>query len=154
MGIALTLPAGGGPIGPGTAFTINNDAGSFAPLAGDWARVTLSDPGGSHFVEAQGSAYCVTPPNVQGWVSVSFEPVHPAAGNHAQLVAGAAVAVTIEWWRADLSLHHFDTVAGAWTYDPVGGLGELLSVQFRTASSGGGGATLDDILAAVRKTFP
>jgi hypothetical protein len=120
----------------------------------DVVRITLfatSSGGSLSDIECYGSALANGQHTVSGWISVTYEADGNFSGNHAQLAAGDPIYPFIEWQHANGSGYQSLAVSGSWTYDPIGGLGELVSVWFRNLTAGTLGGSVAAVLDAVRK---
>jgi hypothetical protein len=150
--LTLSVPANPGLIGPGAKFSVHNDLVGPIP-ADDYLSVILQRPvtfeialytvvlsGGSHDVDGVVGVWSGRP-----WSTF-------VEGNWAQLAQGDAVLVNLNWQHASGVITDTAAVPGAWAFDAVGGLGAMMA-KLHQGTAGGGG-TLDEVLAAVRRTYP
>jgi hypothetical protein len=150
--ITLLLPADGGLIGPGTQFEVYNNLIGPIP-SDDVVHIFLQHP--TTFAIALHTAVVVAGEHhVYGMLGVSVgTPNYPLIeGNSARLAQGDAVLVYVEWYHATGPALFSIYAPGSWAFDAVGGLGNQIAKLHTRGTAGS--STLDDVLAAVRKTFP
>lgn len=78
--------------------------------------------------------------------------VHGLPGHQGQLQAGGSVDLQMRHTNVSGALVTSGTITGL-QWDPVNGIGALMTA-LTAGGSGGHDAMLDDILAAVRRTYP
>ena len=160
MSLILFQPATAGPIGPGYAIGIQNTVG---PVPNDdYAVCEIRDAAttaqlcfmnaqcnGSLFVfELMGVRAAPIPPDNDFG---SWDASRNAGGAYGPATAGRPVQVNIRWRHSSNVIVAFATPPGAWTWDPVGGLGELM---IRLTAQNMSSSQLTRIERAVYRQFP
>lgn len=149
MAITIVQPTTAGSLGPGYYVSAHNDV--VGPLANDdIVRFVIQDGGGAELSTARmvnklSSAY-------PWWCMGAVFDTDPYGFNYARTsraAAGAACTLQVNWYTASGGYVGGVVSAPIYTWDPVGGLGNLMN--FLAAPKGG---TMGEILAAVKTTFP
>ena len=134
-------------VGPGYLAEV---AGLAGPTAlDDLLFVNVLDPATSAVISS-GSAVCAGFTSVAVVLGVFATDTHGPLAHQSQVQSGDTVSVELRHYTAALSLVESVTVTGL-VWDPVNGVGSLLSNLHAGASSGG---ALGSILAAVRRVYP
>lgn len=148
MALSFIAPLTAGLCGPGYMVQVYNDAIGPIPID-DWVEAWMHDTANTT-MRLTGGTY---PSNGSRSVSVMLgqRTRRITAGRFDQHAAGYNAKITAVWYHANGAAVDSITSAGTYTWDPVGGLGELIGVVGSGAYSD---TTLSQILAAVSKTFP
>lgn len=146
MALSVQFPSTNGLVGPGYVIQIQNTVGPVA--VDDYIEVYLSEPSTTNRfttgnLYTQGSLFVA--------VLLGFREKPHREGRTGQQPSGANCTLTAELHHANGTLVDFVNDSRVWTWDPVGGLGELVA---RWAEGGTGSTLLEQILTAVSRTFP
>jgi hypothetical protein len=148
MALSLIAPLTSGLCGPGYMVQVYNDAIGPIPID-DWVEAWMHDPANSTMRLTSGTYPSGGSRSVSVMLGRRTRSIQ--AGRFDQHAAGFNAKITAVWYHDNGAAVDSIISAGTYTWDPVGGLGELIGL---TSSGVYSNTTLSEILAAVKKTLP